>query len=357
MAKIQDSVNLNFKNMTLYDVYSAVAYIMIAGHCIYAILATIFQIYWFAITNIVVVLIYAIILVFNKSVHFKHRVVLWSHFEIIVGVCVCTDYFGLDAGFTLYLIGLATVNYFSIFERREISYLLVIFEISLFLILYSKYSGYKIDSEFGMTNIFYIVNFLFLAVTTIVISKISNIAQSMALLELAHDEEKQNVYEYDKLTGAFNENTAKNIIELQVAELKSKKLESLSVAICNIDSFKNINDTYGFTIGDIILKEIYKILNTNFRKDDKISRCTNGEFIIISLNNNSETIHRIAEKTRIDIENSLNLAINLKIKITVSFGIVTCTKPSEPKHIINRAKELLFESKKMGKNKSNSGVM
>jgi diguanylate cyclase (GGDEF)-like protein/PAS domain S-box-containing protein len=84
----------------------------------------------------------------------------------------------------------------------------------------------------------------------------------------------------DNLTGAYNRRKFQKIIKLEIARHNRYKYP-LSLVVFDIDSFKNINDTFGHLIGDEILKEITSIVLNNIRENDCLFRWGGDEFAII----------------------------------------------------------------------------
>lgn len=161
----------------------------------------------------------------------------------------------------------------------------------------------------------------------------------------------------DKLTGVYLRKYIEDIfpIELNRARVKG---ESLSVVMCDIDKFKNINDIYGHRKGDEILSSIGAILKNQLRKTDYIGRYGGEEFIIILPSTDKDVAYDVCEKLRIYIENEKLLGDNKPI--TMSFGI-----SSYPDHglsedeLIERADQGLYYSKNNGRNQTtiwNTGI-
>ncbi|MDZ7818176.1 MAG: GGDEF domain-containing protein [Aliarcobacter sp.] len=120
----------------------------------------------------------------------------------------------------------------------------------------------------------------------------------------------------------------------------------LTLAIVDIDFFKNINDTYGHTIGDIILKEFSNILLKNIRETDYVGRWGGEEFLLIFPQTQDKSAHIIAENLRKIIE-KYNFSNN--INVTASFGIYEC-KEQNPTKCLSKADNALYEAKNSNRN-------
>ena len=128
-----------------------------------------------------------------------------------------------------------------------------------------------------------------------------------AILELFED--ANNKANKDFLTGIEKYN-------------KSKKYNTnFAILIIDIDKFKNINDTYGHSIGDIAIKEVSKILNQHFNDyDNLIARLSGEEFCILISKKKQDEVKEILEKVRNNFELNIIKVKNLEITYTVSIG-------------------------------------
>ncbi|MBN2618939.1 MAG: diguanylate cyclase [Spirochaetales bacterium] len=153
----------------------------------------------------------------------------------------------------------------------------------------------------------------------------------------------------DPLTGLNNRHFIK---EAESIIIENSKRHNLVIcgAMIDIDDFKAINDTWGHDAGDIVLKEISKVLKNSIRKSDIIIRYGGEEFLIIG--NNLDPIHaeKFFNKLRVTIEN-LKINIGKKIvNVTISIGVCT-TEEDNLEQIINIADKKLYEAKNSGKNR------
>ncbi|MDF2882486.1 MAG: diguanylate cyclase [Clostridiaceae bacterium] len=135
-----------------------------------------------------------------------------------------------------------------------------------------------------------------------------------------------NVREFDKLLNKFSANAI-------------EKNEDLSLLMIDIDFFKNVNDTFGHSSGDMVLKQLSDILISCCRHFDIISRKGGEEFTVILLDCNYGQAINIAEKIRKNVEGfHFIIEKNQKINVTVSIGV------SSYPDITNNPSKLLYES-------------
>ncbi len=154
----------------------------------------------------------------------------------------------------------------------------------------------------------------------------------------------------DSLTGLYNRHA---LFDLGIKLFENTKRGNIeiTVSIIDIDSFKKINDTYGHYIGDLVIKNIAKILQSNFRASDFIARYGGDEFCIIAVNLRKENSFRHFEKIRnLIAEYKLNTKDG-DIICTVSIGVMN-TILDNLDSTINKADSLLYKAKKLGRNRT-----
>jgi diguanylate cyclase (GGDEF)-like protein len=133
-------------------------------------------------------------------------------------------------------------------------------------------------------------------------------------------EKIKNLANKDFLTGAFNRRYFYDAAEAIFHKAK-RKGESITVAMFDIDKFKNINDTYGHNIGDVALQESSKILKHSIRKSDLLARFGGEEFCFLLEDiSQAETI-KLFETIRKKFQDNILHVDGFEIKFTVSIGI------------------------------------
>jgi len=123
----------------------------------------------------------------------------------------------------------------------------------------------------------------------------------------------------------------------------------ISVAMCDIDNFKKVNDRYGHLTGDSVLKSVGKILRENTRFSDVVGRYGGEEFSIIFPNTSPDKAVLALEKLRKIVER-----YNFDgVKITMSFGCSSFPKEGikSPEDLLAKADEALYVAKSKGKNR------
>lgn len=214
-----------------------------------------------------------------------------------------------------------------------------IYELNLYLSVEAKISSLTKDVQ----KIFYF-NLFFSFLITVVIT--------LLILFIIHTNNKKILHlaEFDTLTEVMNRRFFKERFEhfLLLSQRDDKKL---SLVFLDIDNFKSINDTFGHSMGDKVLKLFSSIIKTHLRATDLIGRWGGEEFIILLINCDLEEAKIITNKLRQSIENDNSLRQLVNHSITASFGLTQAKKDDTSDLIIQRADEAMYISKKEGKNK------
>ena len=152
----------------------------------------------------------------------------------------------------------------------------------------------------------------------------------------------------DFLTKLYNRRKFDSLIEYEIEQIKRYKHGNLCIVLLDIDNFKIVNDTHGHDTGDIILKEIGKILQVSSRNSDVASRWGGEEFAVSLSHTNIEEALIVAQKIRISIE---NFKFANDLSITCSFGIAQFRTSDTYQTLFKRVDNALYEAKNTGKNK------
>jgi diguanylate cyclase (GGDEF)-like protein len=150
----------------------------------------------------------------------------------------------------------------------------------------------------------------------------------------------------DALTGIYNRIKFNTSLTMEMA--RSERYQSpLSLILFDIDHFKNVNDTYGHSAGDNVLKRLAKRIQASIRETDIFARWGGEEFVILAPGLFIMEAVQLAEKLRRNIE---ELYFIKPQKITLSFGVAAFKKGDSSTVLINRADEALYRAKENGRN-------
>ena len=152
---------------------------------------------------------------------------------------------------------------------------------------------------------------------------------------------------YDGLTGVYNRNKFDELISLELKRDKRYK-NSLSIAIVDIDHFKNFNDTFGHLIGDEVLIMIATYLNSNVRVTDVFARWGGEEFVILFPETTKENAQIVCDKLR---EGISQLRHDVAGSVTASFGITQYQENDVLATLFKRCDDALYLAKEEGRNR------
>jgi len=161
----------------------------------------------------------------------------------------------------------------------------------------------------------------------------------------------KNLSYIDSLTSVKNRKAYDEKIQELVALYKRHET-TFSIAILDADDFKNINDSYGHSFGDTVLKELAKAIKANIRDVDMLFRVGGEEFIIIFPNTNLLASKIAINKVRQAVDTELHFRNNCKV--TLSIGLAEICKYDDKDSIFKKIDRLLYTSKNTGKNKVTS---
>ena len=154
----------------------------------------------------------------------------------------------------------------------------------------------------------------------------------------------------DDLTQVFNRRQMYKILEREKA-LVDRGIHPFSICIFDLDHFKRVNDTFGHSAGDIVLKTVAQETQKNLRNIDHIARYGGEEFILILTNSEKNEAMECAERVRqvvrkLEFENMPD-----DFRITISVGVTEYQASEVIQEAINRADTALYRAKLNGRDK------
>jgi diguanylate cyclase (GGDEF)-like protein/PAS domain S-box-containing protein len=156
----------------------------------------------------------------------------------------------------------------------------------------------------------------------------------------------------DYLTGLSNRRHFMEQAEVEMS--RAVRYDTpLSLLMIDIDLFKNVNDTYGHQVGDIVLQALSKICQETLRQVDVAGRLGGEEFAIILPETDSNEALEVAERLRtIVAKTEVAIPVGLPIHFRVSIGVTTLgNKDINIDTLLNQADKALYEAKETGRNK------
>jgi two-component system cell cycle response regulator len=155
----------------------------------------------------------------------------------------------------------------------------------------------------------------------------------------------------DPLTGIFNRRYFDNQLQLELKRI-DRFPAPISLAFIDIDLFKQVNDTYGHSIGDLVLQAMAHILQENVRSTDLVARFGGEEFVIIFPNTYDQQavllIQGILNKLR---SSPITEHEGQAFYITFSAGIAEWQSGTDVQKWIQTADETMYRAKEQGRNR------
>ncbi|MEE3662505.1 diguanylate cyclase [Brenneria sp. g21c3] len=155
----------------------------------------------------------------------------------------------------------------------------------------------------------------------------------------------------DTLTLLLNRRFLPTILRHETS-LAMRKSAPLTIAMIDIDHFKAINDTYGHTVGDTVLKKTAELFYENTRSSDYIFRYGGEEFMFVLIETSKDAAYTFIERLREKIQNhKIRLQNNEVVTITISAGIAEYNGHPDYEYLINAADVALYQAKANGRNR------
>lgn len=157
----------------------------------------------------------------------------------------------------------------------------------------------------------------------------------------------------DALTQCWNRRMIDELFTNSIAEA-TRKHSSFSLMILDIDHFKSVNDTYGHAAGDVALKHVVNLLNTNLREYDQVGRYGGEEFVILLPSTDRNEAWGVAERIRSAIQFQPTIVNDETIiDLTVSIGIAQFDRSRDANQsaFFERADKALYTAKQTGRNR------
>lgn len=176
------------------------------------------------------------------------------------------------------------------------------------------------------------------------------------LMEIQQEKDiLENISIEDCLTNVFNRRGLEKFYKMHWGNCMRYRLP-YSIILIDIDRFKNYNDTYGHINGDTVLREVASVIDDSlYRAEDFVGRYGGEEFLVVMPNVDIEGAEAVADRIKKKIEglNIVHEHNDDKGVLTVSMGISSVVPDSniESQTLVDVADQMLYQAKKMGRNR------
>ena len=160
----------------------------------------------------------------------------------------------------------------------------------------------------------------------------------------------------DELTGLFNHRRFQEVIANEVERTK-RGGPGMGLIMLDIDNFKRVNDTYGHMQGDLVLREVARVLRESSREIDEPARYGGEEMAVALPGTDLDGAFLFAERVRRSIE-SLDLPLidgEGSVRVTASFGAAALPsdqQTADKDSLVAAADAALYRAKRSGKNRT-----
>jgi diguanylate cyclase (GGDEF)-like protein len=156
----------------------------------------------------------------------------------------------------------------------------------------------------------------------------------------------------DELTGLANHGRFQDLLSAEIEQVR-RYHHQVGLIMLDIDNFKSINDTYGHQQGDLVLKQVARVLRDTSRDADTAARYGGEEMALILPHTDLEGSYAIAERVRTAIEGLRIPRVDADgiLRITASFG-VAASSDGDKDTLIAEADGALYAAKHAGKNRT-----
>jgi diguanylate cyclase (GGDEF)-like protein/PAS domain S-box-containing protein len=158
----------------------------------------------------------------------------------------------------------------------------------------------------------------------------------------------------DPLTGIGNRRYLTRHLEARVEEYRRYNV-TFGVLFIDIDHFKRVNDNFGHLVGDRVLRMVAQTVAVNLRPFDEAGRWGGEEFVSVVANVDGNDLSIVAERLRMLVEASSLGTEKGAVRVTVSIGAVLAAADEDAESVLERADQVMYQSKLAGRNQVTLG--
>lgn len=162
-------------------------------------------------------------------------------------------------------------------------------------------------------------------------------------------EQTRKMARTDVLTGLPNRRTVAERLEHEVARAK-RTGQPLSVVLCDVDLFKQVNDRFGHGVGDEVLQHVAAALAGSVRQVDLVGRWGGEEFLVVLPETAEAGARVVGERLRAAVAAMPRLQAG-PAGVTISSGVSTYVEGENVDRLVDRADEALYRAKQRGRNR------
>jgi len=179
---------------------------------------------------------------------------------------------------------------------------------------------------------------------------VDRILKNPVFVEIHVFQDQLKSLKYDSLTSLYTRSMFEETFAREFARAKRYDTE-LSVLFLDLDNFKSVNDIFGHLAGDLVLKDVGRIIKNEIRAEDSAARYGGDEFVVILPQTGKADAFMLSERIRDKVE-LLNLNYeNKNIRPTISGGLASFSIDAQTENdLLGYADRALYRAKEFGKN-------
>ncbi|MBQ7564154.1 MAG: GGDEF domain-containing protein [Lachnospiraceae bacterium] len=280
---------------------------------------------------------------------------LFAYVEIVIHAIAATFCVGWNCGFAQYIIAVVPLGFLGAYEiakgrhRITVPFILGIFASVTYVVCRQLF--YAAEAPYPLAEKVQSSLFIFNSIGTFFFLLCALILYTITLVDMEQQLLRKNAIlnkkaSIDPLTNLLNRRSmAKEF------EAAAERDEPFAVAMCDIDDFKNVNDSYGHEAGDLVLREVSRIITESVPEDSPICRWGGEEILILFNNQSLSEALVIAEQIRERIANNEIPFYMHTLRITITIGVAPHKNGRQIEETISDADSRLYIGKGNGKNR------
>lgn len=290
---------------------------------------------------------------FVCTYHFRTIIVLWMfNIGMLAFIIVNLQLFGWNIGVQHFLMVMLLLYFFSSYKKyiEKFTYAaaLCVLRLVLFHIYYKRTPAVillNVENEI-LQSINTVAIFWCIAIIAYVFSKD---CQELEGKLVDYNMQLQKQANTDTLTGLCNRRAGKDYLERLIRSGDGAK--SFSLCICDIDFFKNVNDTYGHDFGDEVLKGIAEIFNKEMEGKGLAARWGGEEFLLLFPDCNGDDACVYLEGIKRKIKALRTKKGAYEVGITMTFGLAEYDFSGDAESTLKEADNKLYQGKEEGRDR------
>lgn len=155
---------------------------------------------------------------------------------------------------------------------------------------------------------------------------------------------------HDELSGLANRRAIASLLQRELGRAKRGRAVC-SIALIDIDYFKQVNDTWGHPAGDQVIRWVAKVIDDSIRPYDTLGRYGGEEFLLLIPGAGAHGAIAVAERARLAIERQPCIVDGMQLRITVSAGVATSSPDRDADALLRLADDALYRAKETGRNR------